>query len=495
MKNFSLSLYAFHLRQTLDDPPDSCNCEADRLWESLVQFGQILKFPELKKLKSQLISYTPKDDNYQFWESLLQCGQILNFPEPKNPKSQLISYTPKDDNYQYTPQREETRQHEWITHHADAVEFTPIPTLASFKLTGNLQAFRLHDTYCADLTLYPEDEDSEIAIEHLQLFKPHHLVKKIDANLGKFFWLTGYTNSRKLKEIADRWANAFCTNIGLVPQFIEQGKLFQADSFLYETKDITILISFTHPNKSENIQQSATDNYTWFRDLLWSRQKIIFADREAKECYQKSRTIYSQLETKIQSFQTILQKESDRIIELDTLLKKIPQDLLTYKCYLRDLKAHYTTLETNTKNFNTCLIHVIQSSDSLTTWTDFVEKICPRYLTQIETYINYLEPGKDLFTDLTNNIRTTVEIEQAKSDRILQDNVQAIGVGIAVGAIIASSSGLMTQPITWPWNKERGQYIHPFLIAVLGSLVVAIAAWKCTKWILQKWRSHNKSDS
>jgi hypothetical protein len=465
VKNFSLSLYAFHLRQTLDDPPDSCDREADRLWENLTQFGKILNFPELKNLKSQLISYTPNPDN----------------------------------TYQYTPEREETLQHEWITHHADAVEFTPIPTQAGFKLTGNLQAFRLHDTYCADLTLYPESEDLEIAIEQLSSFQPHHLVEKIDANLGKFFWLTGCTN-RKLTEIADRWANTFCANIDRVPQFIEQGRLFHADSFLYEAKGITILISLTRSNKAEAIQQSATDNYTWFRDLLWSRQKIIFAHREARECYQKARTIYSQLETKIKTFQTILHKDSDRISKLNILLKEIPQSLLTYKCYLRDLKAHYTTLETNAKNFSTCLIHVLQTNDSLKTWTDFAEKICPHYLTQIATYLNYLEPGKDLFTDLTNIIRATVEIERAQSDRLLQqqnqdlqDNIQAIGVGIATGAIIASSSGLITQPMTWPWNKERGQYIHPFLIAVMGSLGVAAIAWKYTKWILQRKRKRVKN--
>ncbi len=467
MKNFRLSLYAFHLRQTLDNPPDSCDREADRLWESLTQLEQFLNFPELKTLKSKLISYTPKDNTYQ-----------------------------------YTPQNEETLTHEWLTHNGDALEFTPIPSQAGFKLGGNLQPFRLHDTYCVDLTLYPKGEDSELLVEQLQAFQPHILVKNIKSNLGKFFWLTGYSNHWKLRETADRWVNAFCTNTSLSPQFIEKGRLFQADCFLYEAKEITLLISFARANKADKVEQSATDNYDWFRDLLWSRQKIIFADREARECHQKSRIIYSQLESKIQDFQRILTEDRDRrISELDSLLKEIPQNLLTYNCYLRDLKAHYATLEANAQNFNTCLTHVIQSGDRLQTWSNFAEKTCPRYLTQIKTYINYLEPGKDLFSDLTNTIRATAEIEQAKSDRDrqkseqnLQDHIQAIGVGVATSAIIASSSGLLfTEPLSWPWQAKHGDRLHPFTIAVLLSVACTLVFWGLAKWGLT-WifRSHSR---
>ncbi|MFO7033152.1 hypothetical protein B9T07_25755 [Limnospira fusiformis CCALA 023] len=67
-----------------------------------------------------------------------------------------------------------------------------------------------------------------------------------------------------------------------------------------------------------------------------------------------------------------------------------------------------------------------------------------------------------------------MEIDQAERDRHiqekqqkLQDHIQAVGVGIAGGAIVASSSGLLFEPqrMTFPWEAEFGRYPHPFLSA------------------------------
>ncbi|MBD2546311.1 MULTISPECIES: hypothetical protein [Planktothricoides] len=41
----------------------------------------------------------------------------------------------------------------------------------------------------------------------------------------------------------------------------------------------------------------------------------------------------------------------------------------------------------------------------------------------------------------------------------LQDHIQAIGVGIAAGAILASSSGLMlAEKKTFPWQANQRYY-------------------------------------
>ncbi|MEH2215236.1 hypothetical protein [Nostoc sp.] len=51
MKNFSLSLYAFHLRHTLTELPGEVVTDANLLWENLVKVGESsLTFVGLKDL-------------------------------------------------------------------------------------------------------------------------------------------------------------------------------------------------------------------------------------------------------------------------------------------------------------------------------------------------------------------------------------------------------------------------------------------------------------
>ncbi|MBS0018112.1 MAG: hypothetical protein KFF72_17465, partial [Arthrospira sp. SH-MAG29] len=99
------------------------------------------------------------------------------------------------------------------------------------------------------------------------------------------------------------------------------------------------------------------------------------------------------------------------------------------------------------------------------------------------------------------SIRAIVEIDQAQCDRQrqeadaryyekqqeanqqLQNHIQAVGVGIAAGAIVASTSGLITEP----WKRPDSDrfwlpYSHPFIIALLASIICAVGAW----WVAEK---------
>jgi len=46
VKNFSLSVYAFHLRHTLTELPGEVVADANLLWENLVKVGEV-RFPLL----------------------------------------------------------------------------------------------------------------------------------------------------------------------------------------------------------------------------------------------------------------------------------------------------------------------------------------------------------------------------------------------------------------------------------------------------------------
>ncbi|MBP0027628.1 hypothetical protein [Roseofilum sp. Guam] len=103
-------------------------------------------------------------------------------------------------------------------------------------------------------------------------------------------------------------------------------------------------------------------------------------------------------------------------------------------------------------------------------------------------------------------IRGLVGIEQAESDRILQqqnedlqDDIQALGFAIGVGAILASTSGLIIQPWDSP-NRDNItdiRLIHPFLVAFFGSIVLALSVFCWMRRLLKNKRNRNrkKSDS
>ncbi|MCC5900162.1 MAG: hypothetical protein JJU32_19900 [Phormidium sp. BM_Day4_Bin.17] len=460
MKNVSLSLYGFHQRDYLDDAPNAATFEAQGIWESVTQVSEYLPFKELKTLKSQLISY---------------------------------QYDKEIDDYQYQPQREEVLKTEWLTQNGRPIEFTPILTQSGFKLGGTLQPFRLHDTYCLDITITPEVGEIEIEFRQIAAFKPQVLINNITADLGKVLTLYGECDEESQLSLneAERWAIALCANSPLEPQFLSEIKLFNCPCFLFESDDVTIIIALSQPNQFDS--QQANSDYDWLRDLFWTQKKILATYREAHKSYQEARKIYGGLEKTMDRLDEIVKQPfSQRLNSLEILVKDIPQKLLYYNRFLRDLEVHHNTINDNLDNFKTCLSHLLKyKNNELVFWSTLSHKKYPQYLRQIKTHLAYLEPSKDLlFSDLITTIRTTTEIEKAKSNQDVQDNLQALGVGLTLGGVAAGRSGLLTEP--WSWKGETVELelpFPPFLVAMFLGLGFAILGYLGTRCLIKRKRS------
>ncbi|MEQ8385161.1 MAG: hypothetical protein RH949_22635, partial [Coleofasciculus sp. A1-SPW-01] len=192
MKNVSLTLYAFHLRQTLTDAPDRVADDAALLWDNLTNLGH---FPELTTLKSQLICYT---------------------------------------NTEYTPQNEPGQKTYWLTHAKD-IDLGAISTADGFKITANLQPFRLNDTYAIDLTLTPDSPHLDITLPQLQHFSPQSLLPNtIQASLGQTLLLYAEVDAQtNCASLAEQCATALLANTPLNPSFQHQDSLFGSHLFHY----------------------------------------------------------------------------------------------------------------------------------------------------------------------------------------------------------------------------------------------------------------------
>ncbi|MGC9526543.1 MAG: hypothetical protein ACP5D7_13490 [Limnospira sp.] len=175
-------------------------------------------------------------------------------------------------------------------------------------------------------------------------------------------------------------------------------------------------------------------------------------------------------------------------------------------------------------------------------WGHFEEQTAPQFQQQIEADLRYFDQGTGLIRQAIASIRAIVEIDQAQCDRTwqrwekqrekrlqeqlqkqehnfleqlhkqdqefqiaqerqrdnatrakeeLQDDIQAIGLGVGVGAILASSAGVITQPWYWPNHTKIESPIplpHPFLISVVGSGAIALLTWYYTKRKLDRRR-------
>ena len=455
MKNFSLTLYAFHLRHTLTELPGEVVADANLLWENLVKVGEkSLPFIGLKDLRSQLVCY---------------------------------------DKGVYNPKLEEGRQTEWLTHSRQPLDLGSLPTTEGFTINANLQPFLLNDTYAVDFTLFPESPN--ISLSQLQHFQPHCLLpNNIQVSLGQTLWIYGEVDtSEDCDQLAKNFATALVAGTNLNPVLMKQGELFGSLLFEYQALDTNDLDNFTkqchiliviNKNQSPTVALAETA-YDWLLRLFLSYHKIIYIYQLARQRYREARVIYSNLETKIQEFNRLISTTQPQLSDLKGLMEKIPQTSFDYTRCLQDLQTHHTAITTNITNYRTCLdnIQTIGSGNSPQLWQDFLNKECKKWQEQIQTDINYLTPGKELFGQLLDTLRGIVETQQAESDqkkeeadKIRNENLQtAIAIlGFGLGA---AQIGVGTAPYIIPQEQPPKPIqlpLHPFVLSVVLSLVFGV---------------------
>lgn len=454
MKNFSINVCFFHLNQSLTEPLERVSPQADLIWENLIKLSEKLPFTELKDLKSKLACYEFDRESNVFQHNTESLNSI----------------------------------NLWLTKEEEPIALTAI-NHNGLSISGKLQPFLLHDTYAFDLALYPENPDRDIAPEELDLFEPSSLFLDCSENtLGETIGFYGETavGDAECQDAADKLVTNFLKNTQFTAKLVDkgQGKLLGIPLFEYEINQ------GNQPNKLYNIlvwinnQAINPDFDSAYENLfgaLWARHKIEYAYKQGRESYKEARKLYSALEAKIKEFKQDLPLE-----ELQKLLEAMPQISMQYQRQLRNLQAHYTTIQVNQRNYQNYLQEFWKIGD-IASWQDFDKITCKLYLQQIETYLSYIQPGKDLISEFINTLRGLVAIEQAKCDgqlqktlqdiekrekkrdRELENTIQSVGTGIGVGigfaGILASSYPLIEQPWALP-SFQHPLPPHPFIIAI-----------------------------
>ncbi|MBD2457077.1 metallophosphoesterase [Nostoc sp. FACHB-87] len=379
----SITLYAFHLRNSINQGEEPTLVEAPHLWEQLVDLGNKLHIIELQTLKQKLICY---QDN------------------------------------QYFPQAEDSLGVEYsnLLHNQEqSLNFQLIPQTGGLELQGLLCPFRLHDSYAIDLTLYSQDTFSIPQLSNLNS-KNLLLPPQIQASLGKTLLLFG--QPIEAQDNYQDLANAFVAQIlseRNSTELVGTGYLLGNPIFEYESthtdpaKKLHILVWFKCQDMNQNHMDKVAEILLY---LLWCRHKIQYVYHQSRWCDARAKQLYSKLEEYRRRFSKISQA-TNRQWQLRPLQAELRQEILDYSRYLEDIKDHENTIAINEQNYRAKLEKLqILPETNLDLWQIFLQYTENKLQKQIQTDLRFLERGRDRLQHLKVILQETIATEPVNDD-------------------------------------------------------------------------------
>jgi hypothetical protein len=395
----------------------------------------------------------------------------------------------------------------------------------------------LNDAYAVDITLSAESpEDTEISLSQLKYFNPQGslLAPNISTFIGRTIWVYAEVDNDDdcqqiaagcVKELlADTQFNNQAENI--FSDFYA-GELFNSSLFEFKASypedpakqcHILVCLNCSHKNTLKYLKQSNLD----LLHLLCSYHKIIYVNEQAKILYQDIRKLHSQLDKEIskspaQIKSIIAEDNEEKFKILETLLLNTHEKSLEYTNKLSSLRYQYTTIKTNIINYKTSLENIDDINNIPRSWKSFINLAEENWQQQIQIDIEYFAPGQDLFKTVIDTISGFLQIKQAeyerasretllqlgkaedeqqKRDRKLENTIQSLGIGIAVGSstggILASTYQISPGFITKRWSytndetlKDTNTLIFAFVTSITIGILLGVLAMVITKRLLE----------
>jgi hypothetical protein len=385
---------------------------------------------------------------------------------------------------------------------------TPLP------IAGLATPLRIHDTYILALNLRrPELDENQkktnpLDLNVLELLNPSGCLmpSEIGSSLGQTLLLTvWYTeekqwlpwkspqNRQELRELADNCLREFIPNQYSCPDFYREGQLFGSPIFEYgvpaQEKDYCHILIwiFCEADASDKF----IDRYSSFINLFCYLNQTVATYKLSRQVHQVLRQDYQAIEPYIN---TIFQgMPVDQLLTQDELnqfkkyLKDIPQKYLSYSRLIRDLDHYRLTIDINAQNYKREL-NDIQSqlpAENLSFLSRFFDEDYRIFTEQIQSDLGYFQHGAGLLEKAMTAIQGRVDIDQAESDRSLQNTVAIVGVGLGGAGVGISAAPYLfpqepVQPLLPPFSTN---HFHPITQSVLLSLGFGVG-FAAVTWIV-----------
>ena len=176
----------------------------------------------------------------------------------------------------------------------------------------------------------------------------------------------------------------------------------------------------------------------------------------------------------------------------DDLLPYLPSLLETNfelftKQDLRDLDDTISQLETlsDDEAEETLNNFYILPAENLSFLSHFFDEDCRLFTEQIQSDLGYFQHGAGLLEKAMTAIQGRVDIDQAESDRSLQNTIAIVGVGLGGAGVGISAAPYLfpqepVQPLLPPFSTN---HFHPITQSVLLSLCFGIG-FAAVTWIV-----------
>lgn len=355
--------------------------------------------------------------------------------------------------------------------------------------------------------------------------------RKQYADLGKTWMISGYSAEHEPEAIAQ----AIYKEAGLSGGWIQhrKGKFLGVPIFEvgnppknlkdFEAKDSHFLI-IIFPNRELQVQLGGFTRL--LLQLFCFRNKIFCAYGKTRQFKEELKESFLETGKTISIIQTISGNSQELSIQqlkkLQVILNENIKNLYDYAHTLSLLEIHLQTIEVNLFNYEKCLSKISEKAlaigdTNLSFLADFSTIVKQTYCQQIEKDYASLSPGLRVLENSIATIRGIVEINRAqlshrfeerekerdiwerKRDRHLNIAIAAIGFGVGIGGIVASSSLHLTREanpnIQLPFASGSA---HSFFVAVVMSIICGIAAAAIAGWgtkLFLDWSDRDRSKS
>lgn len=277
---------------------------------------------------------------------------------------------------------------------------------------------------------------------------------------------------KHLKSTSAKLIGADCFELYQLPS--DRGDISQSKHLL--------ICLFPHDLKIEEIGEKISNLYPRLIQLFLYRHKIIWS-------YSRSRYHKANLKDAVKLIKSAIADDSTKthLVALQHDLKSTLNLMNSYAEELIYLEDQKNTIETNLKNYQKKLKRLEDPNQDID--LPFLEKFIviatDKYIPQIVTDLASLSPAQKSLENSVRNIEGIINIEQAKSDRNLNQTIFAVGTGLGTSQIAA---GVFVAQ--FPSKPD----CHPAIYmgsVFFGSILVGVVFGGCIWWFMRSRNSKN----
>ncbi len=405
-------------------------------------------------------------------------------------------------------QLEKLKQAETAT--ADYIELLGKNNSANFEspLDGYAYPVKIGDTYAVqfDLSGKIEPEDTKFAPEEIDRlgWQKEKIISRVNppATIGQSWLVWGQLTADDQDALTT--AKNCYTKLNLFPNakwdrdFQIAGKFLDADFYelwlppgdrgnIDQNYHVLICLFPCSGQSISDINKTVAKLYPPLMRLFAYRNKVIWA-------YTQSRQLKADLKDASRTIQQIVTQLPKQVNARKVDLKELQQSLVNYLTlfsvyanYISRLEEQENTIKTNLKNYEKRLGTIGEKMGSDRTDFKFMENFSifatQKYVCQVEADNRSLSGKLRLLENAIQTIKGISEIERAKSDRTLNVTLGAVGVGIGISGVYASTYA--TQ-IKSPASPQKSMDVNAVFWWSIGwgivGVLIAIVLIKIKNW-------------